>query len=239
MQAAVQLLTILPAGRVTVGPSDLGRSVTYFPVVGLLLGWALAWLGWLGSRLWPAGVGAGLVLAAWIVLTGALHMDGLLDACDGLWGGRTVEDRLRILRDEHVGAYAVLGGVLVVLIDHAALASLAEPAPALLLAPLIGRWSMVLAVALFPYARPEGLGRAIKDHAGVASLLAASGFTVGCAWLVEGWRGLDCVAGALVVTAVLGRLVERRLSGWTGDLYGALCVLVEMMVLLVHAVRPP
>jgi adenosylcobinamide-GDP ribazoletransferase len=231
------MLTIVPLGRAETSVADLGRSVVYFPVVGLLLGWGLTWLGWVCGRLWPAGVCAAVVLAAWVLATGAFHMDGLLDACDGLFGGRTVEDRLRILRDERVGAYAVLGGVLVVVIDVAALAALEQPMPALLLAPVLGRWSMVVAITWFPYARPEGLGRLLKEQAGWAALPLASLFTLACAWLVDGAWGLGSVALAGVVTLLADRLVRGRLPGWTGDLYGALCVLVEMMVLLVHAAR--
>lgn len=237
VQAALQMLTILPLPWGHTGAADLGRAVGYFPLVGLLLGWGLAWLDWLVGRLWPANVAAALVLAAWVVVTGAFHVDGLLDACDGLFGGRTVEDRLRILRDERVGAYAVLGGVLLVVIDAAALTALEQPGPALLLAPMLGRWSMVVALTLFPYARPEGLGRLLQEHAGGVALVAASGFSLACAWLVDGAWGLGCVALAAAMTLLANALVRRRLPGWTGDLYGALCVLVEIMVLLVYAAR--
>jgi adenosylcobinamide-GDP ribazoletransferase len=167
-----------------------------------------------------------------VLLTGALHLDGFLDACDGLFGGGTPNERLRIMRDERVGAYAVIGGVLLILLKFACLTSVANAA-ALLVAPTIGRAAMALAIAAFPYARSEGLGRTMKDRSGWKESL----LTVAVAALVSAgighWVGIVAFVFGVATTLAGGRFVLRRVPGMTGDIYGALCEIVEVLVLLV------
>ncbi len=232
--AAVQFLTIAPPlVRRRFTAAEMGRAVGWFPLVGTLLGGALWGLDWLVGLLWPAPVGTALVLAAWVVATGALHLDGFLDACDGVLGGRSPDDRLRIMRDERVGAFAVIGGVLLLLVKYAALATAPDRGMALLLAASLGRWGMALAVVAFPYARSEGLGREMKDNAGWGRVVLAAVTAAAVAWLAGGGRGLAALALAGAATWLAARFVLRRLPGLTGDVYGAVCELVEVVVLLV------
>jgi adenosylcobinamide-GDP ribazoletransferase len=238
--AAVQFLTVMPPIlRRMFTPEEMGRAVTFFPVVGLLLGGVLLGLQDVSSWVWPAGVTAGLVLVAWVLLTGALHLDGFLDTCDGLFGGRTPEDRLRIMRDERVGAFAVVGGVLLLLMKYVSLAASADPSGVLLVAPVLGRWSMSLAVVSVPYARREGLGRDMKVHAGWRHVILASLIAASVCWLAGAERGLAAMVLAAIVTWLAARFTLRRLPGLTGDIYGAICELVEVVVLLLFAARAP
>jgi adenosylcobinamide-GDP ribazoletransferase len=189
--AAVQFLTIVPPlVRRSFAPMELGRAVGYFPLVGLLIGGFVIGLNRLLALFLPSNVTAALVLTGWILCTGALHLDGFLDSCDGLFGGRTPEDRLRILRDERVGAFAVIGGVLLLLVKYQALTAIPYRSAALCLAPILGRWGMAVTVVAFPYARAEGLGRAMKDHAGSRQALLASAIAIAAAWFTAGWLGL-------------------------------------------------
>ena len=232
--ASLQFLTVAPPLiRRPFTPGELGRAVGHFPLVGVALGGLLAGLDLLLGTLLPDGVTAALLLAVWVVLTGALHLDGFLDACDGLFGGHTREARLRILRDERVGAYALAGGVLLLLLKCTALAALPNRAPALVLAPTLGRWGASLAVVAFPYARPQGLGRAMKDHAGWRQAVLATFTALVAAWCASGWVGLVVLVLAGAVTWAGARFARLRLSGLTGDIYGAICELVEMTVLLI------
>ncbi len=238
LAAALQFLTVVPPlVRRTFTPEEVGRSVGWFPLVGLLLGGLLAGLNWCLGLAFPPGMTAALLLVAWVLLTGALHIDGLLDSCDGLFGGHTPDARLRIMRDERAGAFAVIGGILTLLVKYAALSGNPDRLAALLVAPVVGRWAIALALVVFPYGRAEGLGRAMKDHAGAAQLVLASAVTCAAAaavaLLVPGaWRAaLAIPLGGLIAWAG-GRFVLRRLPGLTGDVYGALCVLVEVAVLL-------
>lgn len=231
--AALQFLTVAPPLlRRALLPDELGRAVGYYPLVGLLMGGVLATLHWGLAQVLPAGLVAALALAAWEAASGGLHLDGFLDSCDGLYGGFTPEDRLRIMRDERVGAFAVIGGVLLLLVKYAALAATPHPLTALILAPVFGRWTMAGAVVLFPYARPQGLGRDIKDHADMGHWLLATGVALAVALVFGGLPGLLAALAAVVVLLLGGRFVMARIPGMTGDTYGALCEASEALVLI-------
>ena len=135
---AFQFLTTFPAViRRAFTAQELGRAVGFFPIVGLALGGVLYGLEVGLGLIFPAQVVAVFVLAAWLLLTRALHFDGFLDSCDGLFGGFTPERRLEIMRDSRVGAFGVAGGGLLLLAKYAAILSLPNLS-GLLLAPV--RW---------------------------------------------------------------------------------------------------
>jgi adenosylcobinamide-GDP ribazoletransferase len=232
--AALQLLTIAPpVVRRPFTATELGRAVGFFPLVGILIGGGLAGLDYVLGTVFPPAIVTVLVLSIWVVVTGALHLDGFLDTCDGLWGGKTPEERLRIFRDERVGSYAVIGGVLLLLTKYSALGALAERGPALVLAATLGRWGMAIAVVAFPYARVEGLGRDIKDHAGWTQGFLAT-VTAGLAgWLAAERLGIAAMLAAGLATCLGAFFVMRRVPGLTGDIYGAVCEVVEVLVILV------
>lgn len=235
--AALQFLTVAPAVvRRPFTPEELGQAVGFFPLVGLVLGSVLGLLAWGLAHLFPPGATAALVLTTWVGLTGALHLDGFLDTCDGLFGGHDPETRLRILRDEQAGSYAVAGGVLLALTKYAALAALVgqttQGAVPLLVAPVLGRWGMALAIVAFPYARPEGLGRAMKDHATWRQALLAAVTSLGVVIVAAGGAGVAAWLLATGVIWLLARFALRRLPGLTGDLYGAMCEMVEALILV-------
>lgn len=234
---AFRFLTVLPLGGGTeVSPQTLGRSVAWFPAVGLALGTLLALAASGLAAFLPAPVAAGLLLALWVVLTGGLHLDGFLDTCDGLLGGRTPEERLRIMRDERVGAFGVVGGVLLLLTKHAALTAVVSyptaRLAALLLAPTVARGAMAAALVLFPYARAEGLGSALKAHASYRELGTALALTAAVALGVLGPVGLAVAAAGFTVAGAVALWTTRRIPGLTGDVYGALCELVELFLLI-------
>jgi adenosylcobinamide-GDP ribazoletransferase len=137
------------------------------------------------------------------------------------------------MRDERVGAYAVIGGVLLLLIKYSSLAALADRTAALLVAPTLGRWGMAVSVVAFPYARAEGLGRVMKDHAGTWQSTLAHLTAVAAALLTAGWVGAAAFGLAVMATAAIAAFVLWRLPGLTGDVYGAQCELVEALTLLV------
>ena len=234
--AALQFLTLSPPiVRRIFTPEEMGRAVGYFPLVGVLLGGLLVGLDRALACVFPAGVSAVLVLAAWVVASGALHLDGFLDACDGLFGGHTPESRLEIMRDERVGAFGLAGGVLLLLLKASALAATPGRATSLLLAPTLARWGMALAVVAFPYARREGLGRAMKAHAGWGQVALATATGLAVAWFAAGWLGLVALGLAGATAWIVARFVLARLPGLTGDVYGAISETVEVVILLLFA----
>jgi cobalamin 5'-phosphate synthase/cobalamin synthase len=239
--AAIQFLLISPTFvKRPFTPPELGRSTAFFPLVGLLLGGVLTGVDLLLAYVFPAEVRSALVLALWIVLTGALHFDGLLDSCDGLLGGGTPERRLQIMRDERTGAYAAAAGALILLTMFSSL-NANEPArwAALLLAPVLGRCGITLSVVTFPYARESGLGRDIKDQAGARQAVGAVLTTVvvvgAVAWQAQSLAPLEATVIALVVWQLASFFILRRIPGMTGDTYGAINMLIEASVLLTFA----
>jgi adenosylcobinamide-GDP ribazoletransferase len=231
--AAFQFLSIMPpVVKRPFTPEEMGHAVGFFSLVGLVLGGILAAAKILLDLALPAAVSAVIVVALWVALTRALHLDGLMDTCDGVFGGYTAEQRLDIMRDARVGAFGVVGGVLALLAKTAAVASLGGQSITLIMAVVLGRWAMSLAVVTFPYARAEGLGRAMKDHAGWKQLVMAGVIAGLVAWFGGRWMGMIFAGGAIVVCLALGRFFVKRLGGLTGDTYGAVCELVEVCVLV-------
>jgi len=195
------------------------------------LGGVLYGLDYSLSLVFPLPVTAILVLAAWLLLTRALHFDGFLDTCDGLFGGFTPERRLEIMRDSRVGAFGVAGGGLLLLAKYAALVSL-QGLSGLVFAPVLGRWVLSIAIFAYPYAREKGLGRDMKDNVRWPQVILATVVAVIVAWLLAGWMGLLAFALAGIVLWLGAGFVLRRIPGLTGDSYGALCELTELAVLL-------
>ncbi|RME36671.1 MAG: adenosylcobinamide-GDP ribazoletransferase, partial [Thermoflexia bacterium] len=117
-----------------------------------------------------------LVLALWVAVTGALHLDGFVDCCDALLAARPPEVRLEILRDPHVGAFGLVGACLLLLVKFAALAVclFTGMEAVLLLAPPLGRWAMVYALARYPAARTTGMGKTVREAVGERALLGAT-----------------------------------------------------------------
>jgi adenosylcobinamide-GDP ribazoletransferase len=229
---AFQFLTTFPAViRRAFTAQELGRAVGFFPLVGLVLGGIFYGMD-NGLRLvFPPQVTAVFILATWLLLTRALHFDGFLDTCDGLFGGFTPERRLEIMHDSRVGAFGVAGGGLLLLAKYAAILSLPQLS-GLLLAPVLGRWVLSMAIFAYPYAREQGLGRDMKDNVRWPQLVLTTGITVLLAWLFAGWMGLLAFALAGLVLWLGAGFILRRIPGLTGDSYGALCEMTELAVLL-------
>lgn len=266
LRSAIGFLTILP-----LAPSRangiMASARGWFPLVGLLLGAILVAIeflfllliglpeaGWYGfapltavtfshynpsTLLWAA-----LIALTVALLTRALHLDGFMDSCDALLGGFDRKRRLDILRDPHVGAFAVIGVVFLLLVKVIAIADL-PPAwlppmspnriSVLLLFPCLSRWAMLLTMELFPYARSNGLGTAFfSGHKGWVSrhLILGFVFTLAVSIALAGVVGVVLLAAACAVAWAVGAWATRLLGGVTGDIYGAVNELTEVIVLL-------
>jgi adenosylcobinamide-GDP ribazoletransferase len=235
---AVQFLTRLP---VPGGDYRLEAAVVWLPLVGCLLGAVLAMVDW--AMRWlqaPALLASTVVVVLLLMLTGALHVDGLMDTCDAVLVHATPERRLEIMRDPRVGAFGVAGLVSVIVLKIASVDALADAIRPflLILAPGLGRWAIVLVASLFPYGRKNGLGAPLKAAATPRALVVASLVPlVGCV-LVWPAGIIGAAVGALLALA-LGRWLMRQLPGLTGDCYGAVCEVVETGVWLSAALTWP
>jgi adenosylcobinamide-GDP ribazoletransferase len=174
-----------------------------------------------------------LLAGTLIVLSGGLHVDGLADSADGLFGGETREERLRIMHEGSIGAFGAAAVLLSLALKATAIASLTSLRPeTLVLAPVIGRWSMNTAIAAYPYARPQGLGKAFHATALPWPALLATTITAVAVLVLLGPRGLVPAAIAAALALGLGRFMKERLGGLTGDTYGAIVEVAEVVFLL-------
>ena len=234
--AAVRLLTVIPvAGSRGSDSESIARSPVFFPVVGLAIGGALGGLDYGLTRFLPDGVSAALVIASAIALTGALHLDGLADAADGLFGGRTPARRLEIMRDSSIGTFGAAAIGSSMLVRWAAIAALVPPGrvPAIVVAPLIGRTAALLLVGSFPYAREQGLGSGYS-RVGWVAVISGHMFAAAAVFVLLGPWGLLAMAVALAIVWALGWWAARRLGGGlTGDVYGAASEIAEVVALVV------
>lgn len=213
-------------------PVDRGRGLYFFGVIGVLLGGLLVFIDWL-TRLWPSAITNVLLLVALLLATGGLHFDGLLDTCDGIFSKRTPEERLAVMRDSRSGAFGVAGGVLDLLLWWACSVDLTgqHHYAALLLMACTSRAGMVLAVTLFPYGRPSGLGKDFREHqgrwAGVVNTVLAFGLGYG----LLGPAGLFGAGAGLASAILAGMYLMTRLPGLTGDCYGAINEVAQVATL--------
>jgi adenosylcobinamide-GDP ribazoletransferase len=230
---ALAHLTRLPLPAVSFDEEAFGRSTALYPLAGLVLGGILAAFWLLTAPFLPAPLMAALLVVGMVVLTGGIHLDGFMDSIDGLFSGRSRGRKLEIMRDSRVGAFGVLGLVCLLLIKYNLYLCLTrESLPLLLLVvPALSRWCIILAIAHFPYAREEGLGKLHGAYTGkrevaIATLTAAaaSGAALGAAG-----GCLLVVGGAL--TFFTGIRVTRALGGLTGDIYGFINEVMEVCLL--------
>jgi adenosylcobinamide-GDP ribazoletransferase len=224
----------LPTPR-NVDVEEIGRSTPFFPIVGLIIGLMLIGIDWLASHLWlPVGANA-IVFVSLIIITGGLHFDGLMDTCDGIFSGRDRERMLEIMRDSRVGAFGVLGAICIALLKFSFLNALPVQIrwQTLLLFPVLGRWSMVWGITLFPYARmSSGLGRPFTDYAEKQYLLWASLPVLATAIILFLWNGFLLLIITGLSALLLGKWISLRIGGLTGDNYGAICEITETLSLI-------
>jgi adenosylcobinamide-GDP ribazoletransferase len=237
--AALGLLTRLPVRVDTAVAMARGaRAAWAWPVAGLIVaiiaGLAGAISAWLGL---PAALVACVVIAAQVIVTGAMHEDGLADSVDGLWGGWTPERRLAIMKDSRTGAYGVIALVLALLTRWVGLSSLIAVGHLwvpLLLAGMFSRVPMVALMVWLPGARPNGLsqsvGRPGPDTLWLSVLIAAvTGLAMAGSWAIP-------VAIVVGLTALIWGLIARvKIGGQTGDILGASQQLSEIGVLMTLA----
>ena len=236
MLIAVQFLTRLPVRLPgEIDASLISRSLLFYPLVGALLGALLAALGLLLGNA-PAGVQAALVLAAWVLITGALHLDGLADSADAWLGGHGDRERtLAIMKDPYSGPAGVVLLVLVLLGKFAALEAVLPTGQwlALLGVPLLARAMVPVLFLTTPYVRPGGLGAALSEQGEFrAGLWLVVGLSLSLALLVQGFAAL---LAALAMFWLLRWLMLQRLGGTTGDTAGAMIEIIETAALLALA----
>lgn len=243
---ALQFYTRIPVtGRLAAwmgwDPARLGRATRFFPLAGILvaLGQSLVYVS--ASLALPHAVAVLLALAAGILLTGAFHEDGWADFCDAFGGLVDRARTLEIMRDSRIGAYGAIGVAMLLLLRFESLAQL-EPdwiVAALVCAAAASRGCAVLVMASLPYAREDGdakakpIAESVRPVDAFLAVLSATAPAVALAvWTRDAWPAVLGGLFALVATAMMRRLIRRRLAGFTGDCLGAVQQVAEVAFVL-------
>ncbi len=231
---ALGFLTTLPLGRkASFSPQDMAQ---YFPLVGIVLGIVLFLADAAFSHLWSDPVAAWLVVAVLILLTGALHLDGLADAADGLFSHRSADRILQIMKDTRIGVMGLVAVVVVLFAKWGGIMDLGQDKwIVLILVPAYARAGLLVAMRLLPYGRPEeGIGRDFfrdrqgwKNFWGFGVLLPAS--------LLLGGKALVLIGAFLLITFLALWFCHRRIGCVTGDTLGALVEILEAGLFLALA----
>jgi len=241
--AALRFLTIFRLGWLREPRlEELKRSAGYFPLVGVIIGLVLVGLNWLLSLLLPPPVVNILLIVALVIITGALHLDGFLDTCDGIGGHRTPEERWQIMDDSRAGGFGVIGVSCLLLTKYISLNSIPGSllTATLVLMPVAGRWAMVYAIFAYPYAKPSGLGKTFQEETDWQALtlatITALAVAIGWAW----WGNLAyfylvgpaVLAATWLLIVLVATCLKRKFAGLTGDTYGAINEITEVWILI-------
>jgi adenosylcobinamide-GDP ribazoletransferase len=238
---AINFLTRLPVPTGHVNDKQLGRSVAFFPVAGVVVAIPVAVIFFFLNGVLPPASAAFVAVAAIVLITGGLHLDGFADVCDGFYAGRTRERILEIMKDSHIGAMGAIGIALLLLGETILLAGLPPLSGAAGLAAsiILARWSMSIATSLSPYARPDGTGRAFVDNAGVRELGISTAIAAFLVYALLGSSGIVFAGWALLWTLACRFFIMRRIRGVTGDTLGFICQGAEVTLLVMFAVIIP
>lgn len=236
---AWQFLTAVPLSRSIhdAKPEELAASMSWYPLVGCLLGALLVAADLLLSRVFPTQVTSVLLMVLLIGITRGLHQDGLADTVDGLAGGRTVQARLAIMRDARIGAIGATGLFLALGLRYVGINTLpaGEHLALLLGMPVVGRWAMVMGAFHVTPARPEGgLAQPFLTYLSWWHLCAATviaGFVL--TLLLGPWAALGCLLIGTGLVRLSTVWFHRMFGGVTGDLLGATNEVAEILFILI------
>ncbi|MDA8138252.1 MAG: adenosylcobinamide-GDP ribazoletransferase [Desulfobacteraceae bacterium] len=231
--AGLQFLTIIPCGPIQ--PLDTQKALPLFPLCGLIIGGILLAIDQLASQLWAPSAVAVIDVVALAFLSGALHLDGLADTADGLYGQRPPEKALAIMKDSRIGAIGMVAVSCCLAVKWAGLSDLhTHRLYFLLLVPAFARAAVLFGIRLLPYGRPQGgTGHSFFQHPlkasdfwAVALLFILAIFLTGkgAIWIAIGFSVL--VAGVLIY-------YRRKISCITGDMLGALIEITEAGLFLI------
>jgi len=235
--AAVRFITILPIGRA--GTYEPRGMIPYFPLVGLLLGGFVSVFDRLILNLWSQPVASLLDVILLVCLTGALHLDGLGDTADGLYGNRPRERALEIMKDSRIGVMGLLAIVCGLAVKWAGITELGAHRHLLLvIIPAYARGGMVFAIRFLDYVRPkDGIGRDLFDEPLKISDFLGILIPVGLSILI-GWKAVILNVCFVIATIAIIGFYKKRIGGVTGDMLGATTEILEPFLFLMASVWP-
>jgi len=234
---ACEFLTIVrfPFGRYAESGREMAGSMAFFPLIGLIIGGMLVFLSYLLDYILPWQCVCAIILAFYAYITGGIHLDGVADTLDGMYGGKDRKSMLLIMRDSRIGAIGSLGIVFIILLKFAGLVSLTNNQWNLIfLMPLWGRWTQLFLAWKCDYARKEdGIGKPFLDFITQRDLLVGSLIMVVPAIVCLGFKGLVPIAAVGLSAFACSLYFTKKLGGVTGDVIGGCGEFVEVIVFYV------
>lgn len=232
--AALGLLTRLPISVDTKVARARGAQAAWaYPLVGLIIALIAlsitSVLGWLGLN---TTLQAGACLLIMTIITGAMHEDGLADSADGLWGGWTLERRLEIMNDSHIGTYGVLALAFSVLLRFAALTQLIALGhfwSGVITAAVLSRANMLSVMTLLPHARETGLSQSV-GRPEQSTMLAGIGVALAVAFVMSPWHLPALAIVSILSTMACAAIARHKINGQTGDILGATQQVSEVLL---------
>jgi adenosylcobinamide-GDP ribazoletransferase len=221
---------------------ELARSMAFFPLAGLVIGLLLALGYYLLSFFFPNPLVLLLIIGLLALLTRGLHLDGFADTLDGLASGGTKEKILEVMRDSRIGAFGVIGLILLIGAKYLALDQISNSSiyNSLILMAVVGRNAMVLVCYRSPYARSsEGLAKPFLENLRTREVLISSALTFGIAFLLIGVKGIAISLGIGLFSLGYRLFFLKKLGGVTGDILGAANELAELLCLLLLVILEP
>lgn len=235
--AALLFLTRIPLPQIRLDENKIALSLPFFPLAGAVIGGILTLIYIVGQKILQEQVVAGIIVVMSIIITGGMHLDGFADTMDGLFCFGDREKKLTVMKDSRTGAYGVIGLIIVILLKYLLISSFSKAyfISALICFPIISRWMMTFAIAFYPYARENGLGKAFAGQK-LAAFIFAGIITILINYITAGLEGLIVVLGVFVAGFLFIQYLLRQLGGMTGDTYGALNEFCEIVALLMFSI---
>lgn len=211
---------------------EFGKSVVWFPVYGWILGAFMCLIYYLLKPLDVPYLTAFLIVMGELFLSGGTLADGLMDSSDGLFSGRSRERSLEIMKDSLIGSFGMLSIIIFINLYTLSLGSNdALLYPVLIAAPTLGRLNLVISICEYPYARPYGMGKAFATYRGEHAVAGAVVLALLPA-LYFGFTYLVLAGAAVLLGLYLNRWIVRKIGGTTGDTYGFVNQITEMVLAL-------
>lgn len=235
--AAIEFLTIIriPGRRQReIEIEEIGKSSAYFPLVGFLLGVVLAGVHVAFSSLLPREIINALIVFLLVIFTGGIHLDGLADTVDGIWGGNNKDEKLQIMKSSGIGAFGATALFFSLLFKFLFLNAIPQSFIhiALVLMIVLSRWSMTLAAFIGRSARQEGLGSIFIGNTAYKQLIFASATALVIGTALLRTSAIVLILGIAGFTMLFVFFVSKQLDGITGDVLGTLAEISEILCLV-------
>jgi adenosylcobinamide-GDP ribazoletransferase len=233
--SAIQFLTVIPMGN---RAFNARAALPYFPVCGLGIGCLVLFVDWTAGRFWPPAVVAFWDVLTLVVISGALHLDGLADTGDGLYGQRSLTQILTIMKDSRIGAMGMVAAVCCLAAKWIGISSIEIHKNLwLLLVPAYSRGAVLIAIKWMPYGRPDGgTGHDFFDPPLRAADFWALALMVGLS-LAMGWDTFTINMGFVLIVGSILAWYRRKIGIVTGDMLGALIEVTEAGLFLIAAAQ--